>query len=107
MGRTHGEGTVTAPIGLGAFAGSKLQHQEGGFAHWPHHPDKGLENAVTAGITLGLELLEYLLSRVRVAFQQRHDLTFEGIELADSPGTLTLTVAGSLDPFGDGFGIQF
>ena len=63
-GGAHGDGTVTAPIDLGAFAGGKLQHQEGGLAHRAHQADKLLEDAVAAGVALGSEFLEHLLGGV-------------------------------------------
>src|SRR5438445_13862907 len=73
-GRAHGDGTVIAPIDLGAFAGGKLQHQEGGLAHRAHQADKLLEDAVATTVPLSFELLEQLLGGVAMALQQRYDL---------------------------------
>ena len=109
--RRRVEPTVTEPkLPQSTWAhspGGKLQHQEGGFAHRAHQADKLLEDAVAAGIALGLELLEDLLGGVRMTFQQRDDLALERVELAGAFGALALLIAGPLHPLGDGPGIQF
>ena len=105
-GGTDGNGTVTAPINLGAFAGGKLQHQEGGLAHRAHQADKLLEDAVAAGVALGFEFLQHLLGGVTMALQQSHDLPFEGVELAGPFGSLTRPVAELANPPGHRLGVQ-
>jgi hypothetical protein len=102
----HRDGTVTTPIDLGAFAGGKLQHEEGRFVHRADQANKRLEDAVGAPIPLGLNLLEHLLGSVRVALQHGHDWTFEWVELAGPFNTLTLLISGTGHPERDSSGIH-
>ena len=74
FGGADGDGAEAAPIDLGAFAGSKLQHEEGGFAHRADQTDELLEDAVTAGIALRFDLLEDLLGAVGMTFQEANNL---------------------------------
>src|SRR4051794_27479535 len=73
---------------------------------WTHQADKLLEDAVAASITLRFELLEDLLSAVRMAFQQSHDLAFEGVELAGAFGFFAFLITGLGDPLGDASGVE-
>src|SRR5438552_9228360 len=50
--------------------------------------------------------LKDLLGRIGMAFEHRHDLAFEGIELAGPLAGAPLLVAGALDPFLGGLEVQ-
>ena len=102
----HRDGAVTAPIDLGAFAGGKLQHQEGRLAHRAHHVHKRLEDAGAAGVALGFDLLEDLLGGVAVALQHGHDRAFERVELAGPLPTLALLIGGTSHPERNRSGVQ-
>ena len=106
MGGAHGEGTVTAPIDLGALASGKLQHQEGRFGHRTHPPDEILEDAAAARIALGPNFLEHLLGGVAVALQHPHDLAFERVEFASPFGTPALLISWASHPLGHRLGVQ-
>ena len=102
----HGDGAVTAPINLGAFAGRKLQPQKSGLVPRAHPMDKRFEDAVAARIALGPDFLENLLRGVTVALQHRHDRPFEWVKLAGPLNPLALPVGGTGHPERDGSGIQ-
>src|SRR5215471_16858943 len=61
-GGAHGNGAIATPIDLGAVASRKIQHQESGFADRSDQTHELLEDAVAAGVALGPNLLEHLLS---------------------------------------------
>ena len=88
------------------MAGSKLQSQISGFAGRTQQTDQLFEDGITAGVTLGLDLLKDLLGRIGMAFEHRHDLAFEGIELAGPLAGAPLLVAGALDPLLGGLEVQ-
>ncbi len=68
--------------------------------------DELLEDAVAAGVTLLLELLEDLLRGVGMALEQGCDLAFEGVEFAGAALALALLVSWALDPLLDRLGIE-
>src|SRR5205807_6920118 len=56
--RADGKGAEVAPVDLGTFAGSELQHQKGGLAGRTNLADKLLKNGVAAGVAPLTQLLE-------------------------------------------------
>ncbi len=104
--RADGDGAEVAPVDLGAFAGSELQHQKGGLAGRTNLADKLLKNGVAAGVAPLTQLLEELLGGVGVPFQQRCDLTFKGIEFTGPPGPLAWMIGRLVNPFFDSLEVQ-
>ena len=101
-----GDPTETAPIGLGAFSGGKLQSEIGGLAHRANQTHEVFENAVGPGVAPSLKLLEDLLGAVRMTFEHGHDLAFERIELAGPLDRTALLIGGARDPFFNGLKVQ-
>lgn len=103
-GRADRDRTEGAPVDLGAFARSVLEHEEGGFA--PHLANELLEDGVPTGIALGPELLEELLGGVAMTFEEGRDLSLKAVERAGTPGGLWWSIVRLGDPLLDGLGIQ-
>ncbi len=85
---------------------STWAHSPGAKSHRAHLPDEVLEDRVAAGVALSSQLLQELLRRVRMPFQQSNDLAPERVEFALAPSPLTLAIGGLIDPTFDGFGVQ-
>ena len=82
----HRHRTRTAPVHLGAFSGFKVKRQESRSRLGTHLAHEGLEDRVAALVAPFLELLENLLGRIGVLFQQADDLALERIEFAGALG---------------------
>src|SRR6266436_8155096 len=86
MRRAHRHRTSATPVHLRTLARIEVKGQESRSLFGPHLTHKGSKNRASALIPQFLELLENLLSRIIVLFQQPNDVSLEGIEFAGAFG---------------------
>src|SRR5260370_22620493 len=80
MRRAHRHRTSATPVHLRTLARIEVKGQESRSLFGPHLTHKGSKNRASPLIPHFLELLENLLSRVIVLFQQPNDVSLERIE---------------------------
>src|ERR1017187_7486400 len=83
---SHRDRTGATPVHLGALSGRKVKCQESRPRFGAHLAHESLDDGVTSLEAAFLELLENLLGRVSVLFQQADDVALERIEFAGALG---------------------
>src|ERR1039457_865675 len=86
LGGPHWNRTGATPVHLGALSGGKVKRQERRTRFGTHLAHEILDDGVASLKTAFLELLENLLGRVSVLFQQADDVALERIEFAGALG---------------------
>ena len=86
LGGSHRNRTGASPVHLGALSGGKVKRQESRPRFGAHLAHEILEDGVASLEAAFLELLENLLGRVSVLFQQADDVALERIKFAGALG---------------------